>query len=84
MKNENVNVSQRNLRYHYISMLVKIRTKDQVADLTTKILPADTVKYFSKIVLGITVEYQSLNAYDTTYNIPFNDWGVVSVPDLIF
>jgi hypothetical protein len=50
-----------------------------VADLATKILPTDTVKYYSKIVLGITVEYQSLNAYDTAYNIPFNDWGVVSV-----
>jgi hypothetical protein len=55
-----------------------------VADLTTKILPTDTVKYVSKIVLGITAEYQSLNAFDTAYNIPFNDWGVVSVPDLMF
>ncbi len=48
--------------------------------MATKLLSIDTVKYFSSIVLGIT-EDQSLNAYDTTYNTPFNDWGVVSVPD---
>jgi hypothetical protein len=82
------NVSQSRFRhikikYHYIRQLisegwcklVKINTKDQIADIATKILPIDTVKYFSKIVLG-TVD-QSLYAYD---NIPFNDWGVVSEP----
>ena len=80
------NVSQSRFRhikikYHYIRQLisegwcklVKISTKDQIADIATKILPIDTVKYFSKIVLG-TVD-QSLYAHDNT---PFNDWGVVS------
>jgi hypothetical protein len=84
------NVSQSRFRhikikYHYIRQLlsdgwcklVKIGTKDQVADMATKILSADTIKYFSNIVLG-TVD-QSLNAYE---NIPFNDWGVVSVSDI--
>ncbi len=60
------------IKYHYIRQilsegwckLVKISTKAQVADMATKILPIDTVKYFSNIVLGITVD-QSLNAYDT-------------------
>jgi hypothetical protein len=60
------NVSQSRFRhikikYHYIRnlinegwcKLVKINTKDQVADMATKILTADTVRYFSKIVLGI-------------------------------
>ena len=49
------------IKYHYIRnlinegwcKLVKINTKDQVADMATKILTADTVRYFSKIVLGI-------------------------------
>ena len=61
--------------------LVKISTKDQVADLATKFLSTNTVKYFSNIVLG-TVD-QSLYVYDTVYDIdiPFNDWGVVSAPD---
>jgi len=89
------NVSQSRFRpikikYHYIRQLisegwcklVKISTKAQVADMATKILPTDTVKYFSNIVLGIT-EDQSLYVYDTVYDIdiPFNDWGVVSAPD---
>jgi len=85
------NVSQSRFRhikikYHYIRQLisegwcklVKISTKDQIADIATKILPIDTVKYFSKIVLG-TVD-QSLYAHD---NIPFNDWGVVSEPSYL-
>ncbi len=48
----------------------------------TKILPTDTVKFFSDVVLGSTVD-QSLNVYHTDYgiDIPFNDWGVVSVLD---
>jgi hypothetical protein len=85
------NVSQSRFRhikikYHYIRQLinegwcklVKISTKDQIADIATKILPIDTVKYFSKIVLG-TVD-QSLYAHDNT---PFNDWGVVSEPSYL-
>ena len=60
------NVSQSRFRhikikYHYIRQLinegwcklVKINTKDQVADMATKILTSDTIRYFSKIVLGI-------------------------------
>ena len=83
------NVSQSRFRHikikwHYIRQLlsdgwcklVKINTKDQIADMATKILPSDTVKYFSRIVLGSTD--QSLYAHDT--DIPFNDWGVVSEP----
>ena len=84
------NVSQSRFRhikikYHYIRQLlsegwcklVKISTKVQVADMATKILSTDTVKYFSNIVLGITVD-QSLYVYDPYYDIPSNDWGVVS------
>jgi hypothetical protein len=84
------NVSQSRFRhikikYHYIRQLisegwcklVKIGTKDQVADIATKILSTDTVKYFSNVVLGNTDD-QSLNVFDST---PFNDWGVVSVSD---
>ena len=89
------NVSQSRFRhikikYHYIRQLisegwcklVKINTKAQVADMATKVLSTDTVKYFSNIVLGITPD-QSLYVYDTVYDIdiPFNDWGVVSTPD---
>jgi hypothetical protein len=83
------NVSQSRFRhikikYHYIRQLisegwcklVKISTKDQVADIATKILSTNTVKYFSNIVLG-TVD-QSLYVYDPYYDIPSNDWGVVS------
>jgi hypothetical protein len=86
------NVSQSRFRhikikYHYIRQLisegwcklVKISTKAQVADMATKILPTATVKYFSNIVLGISVD-QSLNAYDSS---PFNDWGVVSEPSYL-
>ena len=50
-----------NIKYHYIRQLindgwcrlVKIGTKEQVADLATKILGTDTTSYFSKIILGI-------------------------------
>ena len=58
--------------------MVKINTKNQIADMATKVLSSDTVEYFSKIVLG-TVD-QSLYAHD---NIPFNDWGVVSEPSYL-
>ena len=60
------NVSQSRFRhikikYHYLRQLindgwcrlVKINTKEQVADIATKILSADTTQYFSKIILGI-------------------------------
>jgi hypothetical protein len=47
-------------RYYYIRQLiydgwvkmVKVNTKDQVADMTTKILPASIVQRFTDIVLG--------------------------------
>ena len=50
-----------NIKYHYIRQLindgwcrlVKIGTKEQVADIATKILGTDTINYFSKIVLEI-------------------------------
>ena len=85
------NVSQSRFRhikikYHYIRQLIsegwckliKIGTKDQVADLATKILPKETVEYFSNVLLGNTVAVdQSLYAYCTTYN----DWGVVLEPN---
>jgi hypothetical protein len=91
------NVSQSRFRhirikYHYIRQLlsegwcklVKISTKVQVADMATKILSTDTVKYFSNIVLGITAD-QSLYVYVYDYDIdtPFNDWGVVSEPSYL-
>ncbi len=46
------------IKYHYIRQLisegwcrlVKINTKEQVADIATKILLADTTQYFSKII----------------------------------
>jgi hypothetical protein len=60
------NVSQSKFRhikikYHYIRQLindgwcrlVKINTKEQVADIATKILSTETTQYFSKIILGI-------------------------------
>jgi hypothetical protein len=60
------NVSQSKFRhikikYHYIRQLisegwcklVKINTKDQIADIATKILSADVTQYFSKVILGI-------------------------------
>jgi hypothetical protein len=89
------NVSQSRFRhikikYHYIRQLItegwckliKINTKDQVADIATKILNKETVLYFSNIILGNSVAVdQSLNAYDTEFNNHFNDWGVVSAPD---
>ena len=88
--NDNEFVSQSKFRQHCIRQLlsegwcklVKISTKAQIADIATKILTTDTVKYFSNIVLG-TVD-QSLYVYDPYHDIPFNDWGVVSVPDLLF
>jgi hypothetical protein len=59
------NVSQSKFRhikikYHYIRQLisegwcklVKINTKEQIADVTTKILSADVTQRFSKIILG--------------------------------
>ncbi len=47
-------------KYYYIRQLiydgwvkmVKVDTKDQVADMTTKILPASIVQRFTDIVLG--------------------------------
>ena len=79
------NVSQSRFRhikikYHYIRQLIsegwckliKQGTKDQVADLATKILPKETVEHFSNVLLGNTAAVdQSLYAYCTTYN----DWG---------
>jgi hypothetical protein len=60
------NVSQSKFRhikikYHYIRQLisegwcklVKINTKEQIADVTTKILSADVTQRFSKIILGL-------------------------------
>ena len=86
------NVSQSRFRHikikwHYIRQLlsegwckmVKINTKDQIADIATKILAVDTIRYFSKVVLG-SID-QSLYAQDT--GIPFNDWGVVSEPSYL-
>ena len=89
------NVSQSRFRhikikYHYIRSLIaegwcnliKINTKDQVADVATKILTKDTVHYYSNIILGNSAAVdQSLNSFDSFVSIPFNDWGVVSVPD---
>ena len=59
-------------RYH--------NTKNQVADVATKILTKATVLNFSNIVLGNSAVDQSLNSFDTMSSIPFNDWGVVSEP----
>jgi hypothetical protein len=101
------NVSQSKFRhikikYQYIRQLisegwcklVKINTKDQVADLATKILPSSTTKFFSCTILGNqslpanvdlmhdTVD-QSLHVYHNTtdyYLLPYNDWGVMSTP----
>ncbi len=88
------NVSQSRFRHikvkwHYIRQLlsegwckmVKINTKNQIADMATKVLTVDTVRYFSNIVLG-TVD-QSLNSFHNISVTPFNDWGVVSAPDSI-
>ena len=74
------------IKYHYIRQLildgwcklVKIDTKAQVADIATKRLPANTVQYFSRVILGHAVD-QSLYAMPT---LPYNDWGVVSEPSL--
>ena len=59
------NVSQSRFRhikikYHFIRQLindgwcklVKINTKEQIADMATKILNSSTIEKFSKIVLG--------------------------------
>jgi hypothetical protein len=104
------NVSQSKFRhikikYHYIRQLisegwcklVKINTKDQVADLATKILPSSTTEYFSSIILGnrslpanvdlmhVTVDQSLHDYYDTTdyYLLPYNDWGVMSTPNSV-
>ena len=88
------NVSQSRFRhikikYHYIRSLIaegwcnliKINTKNQVADVATKILTKAAVLNFSNIVLGNSAVDQSLNSFDTMSSIPFNDWAVVSAPD---
>jgi hypothetical protein len=80
------NVSQSRFRHIKITegwcKLIKINTKDQVADIARKILNKETVLYFSNITLGNSVAVnQSLNVFDTNSSIPFNDWGVVSAPD---
>jgi hypothetical protein len=85
------NVSQSRFRHikikwHYIRQLllegwckmVKINTKNQVADMATKILTVNTIKYFSKIVLGSVDVDQSLHVHGN--DTPYNDWGVVSEP----
>jgi hypothetical protein len=85
------NVSQSRFRHikikwHYIRQLllegwckmVKINTKNQVADMATKILTVNTIKYFSKIVLGSVDIDQSLHLHGN--DTPYNDWGVVSEP----
>jgi hypothetical protein len=56
--------------------MVKINTKNQIADMATKILTSDTVRYFSNIVLGSVDVDQSLNVHGN--DTPYNDWGVVS------
>ena len=85
------NVSQSRFRHikikwHYIRQLllegwckmVKINTKNQIADMATKILTINTIKYFSKIVLGSVDIDQSLHVHGN--DTPYNDWGVVSEP----
>jgi hypothetical protein len=97
------NVSQSKFRhikikYHYLRQLisegwcnlVKIGTKDQMADIATKILPSTTTEYFSKAVLGITdsdacniiVDVdQSLHfCFEPDCSMLYNDWGVISTP----
>jgi hypothetical protein len=81
------NVSQSRFRhikikYHYIRQLIsegwckliKIGTKDQVADIATKILSSETLEYFCNIVLGSTA------AVDQSLYASYYDWGVVSEP----
>ena len=71
--------------------LVKISTKDQVADIATKILSSTITEYFSKTVLGIyntdtdavyvTVDVdQSLHVFEPYCVMSYNDWGVMSTP----
>jgi hypothetical protein len=43
----------RKLIYDGWCKLIKISTKKNAADMTTKILPATTVSVFSKVVLGL-------------------------------
>jgi hypothetical protein len=98
------NVSQSKFRhikikYHYLRQLisegwcklVKISTKDQVADIATKILSSTITEYFSKTVLGIyntdtdavyvTVDVdQSLHVFEPYCVTSYNDWGVMSTP----
>ena len=83
------------IKYHYIRQLildgwcklVKIDTKAQVADIATKILPTNTIHYFSNVILGNTVDLSSVTDFDQSlYVMPnystllYNDWGVVSEP----
>jgi transposase InsO family protein len=88
------NVSQSRFRHikikwHYIRQLlsegwctmVKINTKNQIADMATKILTSDTVRYFSNIVLGSVDVDQSLHVHGN--DAPYNDWGVVSEPSYL-
>jgi hypothetical protein len=104
------NVSQSKFRhikikYHYLRQLisegwcklVKIGTKDQVADLATKILTTSTTEYFSNIILGHYLDHslyanvdlmyvsvdQSLHATTNYYLLPYNDWGVMSTPNSV-
>jgi hypothetical protein len=99
------NVSQSRFRhikikYHYLRQLisegwcklVKIGTKDQMADIATKILPSTTTEYFSKKVLGIyNTDTDALNiivdvdqslhyCFEPCCTMSYNDWGVMSTP----
>ena len=88
------------IKYHYVRQLirdgwcklVKINTKDQIADLATKILATNTTAYFSNTVLGNTLDYsmhatdevyytvdQSLYVHDASL-VSYNNWGVMSTP----
>jgi hypothetical protein len=88
------------IKYHYVRQLirdgwcklVKINTKDQMADLATKILATNTTDYFSNTILGNTLDYsmcaidylyvtvdQSLYVPDASL-VSYNNWGVMSTP----
>jgi hypothetical protein len=88
------------IKYHYVRQLirdgwcklVKINTKDQIADLATKILATNTTDYFSNTILGNTLDYsmcaidylyvtvdQSLYVPDASL-VSYNNWGVMSTP----
>ena len=53
--------------------MVKINTKNQIANMATKILTIDTIRYFSKIVLGSVDVDQSLNVVDPKLIRPDNE-----------